>query len=118
MEIERPFTTAEWLHTPEAVRLYIEILEKSISQLSGSVTDLTGSIMQLKERTEKLEQQVGRNSQNSNQPPSLNALCASAYCGANAVLAAKAIKVFAGWSVFCPSKKPVASRQRHRFACW
>jgi transposase len=70
MEIKRPFTTAEWLHTPETVRLYIEMLEKSISQLSGSVTDLTGSITQLKGRTEKLEQQVGRNSQNSNQPPS------------------------------------------------
>jgi transposase len=70
MEIKRPFTTAEWLHTPETVRLYIEMLEKSISQLSGSVTDLSGSITQLKDRTEKLEQQVGRNSQNSNQPPS------------------------------------------------
>lgn len=63
MEIKRPFTIAQWLETPEAVRQYIELLEKSISQLSGSITDL-------KVRIEKLEQQVNRNSQNSNQPPS------------------------------------------------
>jgi len=63
MEIKRPFSTAEWLQTPEAVRSYIEMLEKSILQLSGNVAELTG-------RTEKLEQRVHRNSQNSNQPPS------------------------------------------------
>jgi transposase len=63
MEIERPFTIAQWLETPEAVRHYIEILEKNIDRLSGSITDLKG-------RTQKLEQQVTRNSQNSNQPPS------------------------------------------------
>jgi cell division septum initiation protein DivIVA len=63
MEIKRPFTIAQWLETPEAVRQYIELLEKSISQLSDSITDL-------KVRIEKLEQQVNRNSQNSNQLPS------------------------------------------------
>lgn len=63
MEIKRPFSPAEWLETPEAVRAYIEMLEKSILHLSGSVTELKG-------RTDKLEQRVNRNSQNSNQPPS------------------------------------------------
>ena len=63
MEIKRPFSTAEWLQTPEAVRSYIEMLEKNILLLSGTVAEL-------KERTEKLEQRVNRNSQNSNQPPS------------------------------------------------
>lgn len=63
MEIKRPFSTAEWLQTPEAVRDYIEMLEKSILQLSATVAELKG-------RTEKLEQRANRNSQNSNQPPS------------------------------------------------
>jgi len=63
MEIKRPFYTAEWLQTPEAVRAYIEMLEQSILQLSQSLAELKG-------RTEKLEQGVNRNSQNSNQPPS------------------------------------------------
>jgi transposase len=63
MEIKRPFSTAEWLQTPEAVRAYIEMLEHSILQLSQSLAELKG-------RTEKLEQRVNRNSQNSNQPPS------------------------------------------------
>jgi len=63
MEIKRPFSTAEWLQTPETVRSYIQMLEKSILQLSGTVAELMG-------RTEKLEQRVNRNSQNSNQPPS------------------------------------------------
>jgi transposase len=63
MEIKRPFSTAEWLQTPKAVRDYIEMLEQSILQLSHSLAEL-------KARTEKLEQRVNRNSQNSNQPPS------------------------------------------------
>ena len=63
MEIKRPFSAAEWLKTPEAVRAYIEMLEQSILQLSQALTELKG-------RTEKLEQRVNRNSQNSNQPPS------------------------------------------------
>ncbi|MFZ1956303.1 MAG: DUF6444 domain-containing protein, partial [Desulfobacterales bacterium] len=63
MEDKRPFSSAEWLQTPEAVRAYIEMLEQSILQLSQSLAELKG-------RTEKLEQRVNRNSQNSNQPPS------------------------------------------------
>ena len=63
MEIKRPFSAAEWLQTPEAVRAYIEMLEQSILKLSQSLDEL-------KKRTEKLEQRVSRNSQNSNQPPS------------------------------------------------
>ena len=59
MEIKRPFSTAEWLQTPEAVRAYIEMLEQSILQLSQSLAEFKG-------RTEKLEQRVNRNSQNSN----------------------------------------------------
>ena len=65
MEIKRPFSTAEWLKTPEAVRSYIEILENSLQQLSDTVAELKG-------RTEKLEQRINRNSQNSNQPPSVD----------------------------------------------
>jgi transposase len=63
MEIKRSFSQAEWLKTPETVRLYIEMLEKSLHHLSSVVAELQG-------RTENLEKQVSRNSQNSNQPPS------------------------------------------------
>jgi transposase len=61
MEIKRPFSEAEWLQTPAAVRAYIEMLEQSILQLSHSLSEL-------KELTAKLEQRFNRNSQNSNQP--------------------------------------------------
>ena len=63
MEFKRPFSEIEWLATPELVRQYIVMLEKSIAHLNTAVCELSG-------RTEKLEQRVNRNSQNSNQPPS------------------------------------------------
>jgi transposase len=63
MEIKRPFSQAEWDKTPEPVRLYIEMLEKSMRHLSSAVEELQG-------RTDNLEKRVNRNSQNSNQPPS------------------------------------------------
>lgn len=63
MEIKRPFSDAEWFLTPEPVRKYIEALERNILQLTATVSEHTA-------RIEKLEQQQGRNSQNSNQPPS------------------------------------------------
>lgn len=63
METKRPFSDAEWHQTPEPVRVYIEMLEKSIHQLSSAIAELKG-------RTDNLEKQANRNSQNSNQPPS------------------------------------------------
>lgn len=66
MEFKRPFSEIEWLSTPEPVRRYIEMLEKSILQLTATVAELKG-------RTEKLESKINRNSQNSNQPPSADA---------------------------------------------
>ena len=63
MDFKRPFTEIEWAATPQAVRQYIEMLEKSILHLTETVADLKG-------RTEKLERQTSRNSQNSSQPPS------------------------------------------------
>ena len=63
MEIKRPFSEAEWLATPQPVRQYIEMLEQSILQLTDAMAELKG-------RTDKLEERMSRNSQNSNQPPS------------------------------------------------
>ncbi len=63
MEIKRPFSEAEWNKTPEPVRIYIEMLEKSIRHLSSAIAELQG-------RTDKLENKVNQNSRNSNQPPS------------------------------------------------
>jgi hypothetical protein len=53
MEDKRPFSSAEWLQTPEPVRAYIEMLEQSILQLSQSLAEMKG-------RTEKLEQRINR----------------------------------------------------------
>jgi hypothetical protein len=63
MEIKRPFSEADWLATPLPVRQYIEMLEQSILHLTAAMAELKG-------RTEKIEEQVNRNSQNSNKPPS------------------------------------------------
>lgn len=66
MEIKRPFSDADWLNTPQPVRQYIEMLEKSIVHLTGALNELKG-------RTDKLEERVNRNSQNSSKPPSSDA---------------------------------------------
>jgi hypothetical protein len=46
MEDKRPFSSAEWLQTPEAVGAYIEMLEQSILQLFQSLDELKGRIFQ------------------------------------------------------------------------
>jgi transposase len=66
MEIKRPFSEIDWLNTPQPVRQYIEMLEKSILQLTAALDELKG-------RTEKLEERVNKNSQNSSKPPSSDA---------------------------------------------
>jgi transposase len=66
MEFKRPFSEDEWLATPLPVRQYIEMLEQSILRLTAALAELKG-------RTEKLEERMNRNSQNSNQPPSTDA---------------------------------------------
>jgi transposase len=63
MEVKRPFTIFDWAETPEPVKLYIQYLEQTIGSLSGKVE-------LLENRTEKLEVQSRKNSQNSNKPPS------------------------------------------------
>ncbi len=63
MNFQRPFSDADWNNTPKSVQNYIEILEQdNVCQKE--------IIVQLNDQTEKLKQQAGRNSQNSNQPPS------------------------------------------------
>jgi hypothetical protein len=66
MEIERPFSEADWLNTPQPVRPYVEMLERSIMYLTAALDELKG-------RTDKLEERVNRNSQNSSKPPSSDA---------------------------------------------
>ncbi|MEJ2169837.1 MAG: hypothetical protein P8X90_30405 [Desulfobacterales bacterium] len=55
MEIKRPFSEAEWFVTPQAVRRYIEMLERSVLHLTTTVAELQG-------RTENLERRAKRNS--------------------------------------------------------
>jgi len=63
MEVKRPFSILDWAQTPESVKRYIQYLEQTMGSLSAKVE-------QLEKRTEKLEVQTRKNSQNSNKPPS------------------------------------------------
>jgi transposase len=63
MEIKRPFSEADWLKTPEPVRLYVE-------QLEQTVLTLVAKVEQLEKRIEQLEAGSKKNSQNSSKPPS------------------------------------------------
>jgi len=63
MSIQRPFSEADWLATPQPVRQYVQSLEQRIEQLEKSV-------LQLLQRIEQLESRLNQNSQNSNKPPS------------------------------------------------
>jgi len=63
MEAKRPFNQLDWLCTPEPVREYIIHLEKTIFGLQQQLG-------KLEKRTEKLEIQTQKNSQNSSKPPS------------------------------------------------
>jgi transposase len=63
MPMERPFSTSDWLATPEPVRRYVEALEQRIEKLE--VNDA-----QVHHRIEQLESRLNQNSQNSSKPPS------------------------------------------------
>ena len=63
MEVKRPFSQLDWFSTPDAVKVYVAHLEQIIGQVEQRQS-------QLEKRTEKLEAQVGMNSQNSSKPPS------------------------------------------------
>ena len=63
MPMERPFSTSDWLATPEPVRRYVEALEQRIEKLEASHA-------QVHQRVERLESQLNQNSQNSSKPPS------------------------------------------------
>jgi transposase len=63
MEIKRPFSEADWLATPEPIRLYVEQLEQTIIAFVAKVE-------QLEKRIEQLESKSKKNSQNSSKPPS------------------------------------------------
>ena len=63
MEAKRPFSQLDWFSSPEPVRAYIVHLEQIIGQMQQRL-DL------LEKRTEKLEVESKKNSQNSSKPPS------------------------------------------------
>jgi len=63
MPMERPFSTSEWLATPEPVRQYVEALEQRIEKLEASDA-------QVHHRIEQIENRLKQNSQNSSKPPS------------------------------------------------
>jgi transposase len=63
MEIKRPFSEADWLATPEPIRLYVE-------QLEQTVIAFVAKVEQLEKRIEQLESKSKKNSQNSSKPPS------------------------------------------------
>ena len=55
MEVKRPFSDADWLATPEAVRRYIEHLEQVIEEYGRL-------LQQQQERIEKIESRLNRDS--------------------------------------------------------
>lgn len=63
MKDNRPFSHEDWLATPKPVRESYEQLESMVQLLLEQVTEL-------KDRVEKLENQLNKNSNNSSKPPS------------------------------------------------
>jgi len=61
MEPKRPFSNLDWVATPQIVKQHIEHLEQTIFAFVARV-DL------LEKRTETLEVQTKKNSQNSSKP--------------------------------------------------
>ena len=63
---ELPITEEDWNHTPPAVQAVVVALWQQVQTLQAQVAALQADVAQLRE-------QVGRNSQNSSQPPSSDA---------------------------------------------
>jgi len=68
---ELPISEEDWLHTPPAVQVVVVTLWQQVQMLQTQVVTLQAEVAQLRE-------QVGRNSQNSSQPPSSDPLGAPA----------------------------------------
>jgi len=63
MNPKRPFTEEDWQATPKSVQDFVMQQESTIQELRLMVSELT-------KRIEKLENQLNKNSRNSNKPPS------------------------------------------------
>src|SRR5512136_309170 len=63
---ELPITEEDWNRTPPAVQAVVVVLWQQVQALQAQVAALQAEVAQLRE-------QVGRNSQNSSQPPSSDA---------------------------------------------
>ncbi len=66
LPFDLPITEEDWTHTPPAVQAVVIALWQQVQALQAQVAVLQAEVAQLRE-------QVGRNSQNSSQPPSADA---------------------------------------------
>ena len=63
MALNRPFSDLDWLQTPDIVRRYILLLERTLDEVQEQIKSH-------EQRIEKIEIQNKKNSHNSSKPPS------------------------------------------------
>jgi len=67
---ELSITEDDWNRTPAAVQAVVQVLWQQVQALQAQVQALQAQVGALQTEVAKLREQVGRNSQNSSQPPS------------------------------------------------
>jgi transposase len=67
---ELPITEEDWNHTPPAVQAVVNTLWQQVQTFQAQVANLQAQVGALQAEVAQLREQLGRNSQNSSQPPS------------------------------------------------
>ena len=67
---ELPITEEDWNRTPPVVQAVVITLWQQVQTLQAQVANLQAQVGSLQAEVAQLREQLGRNSQNSSQPPS------------------------------------------------
>ena len=70
LPLELPLTEEDWNHTPPAVQAVVNTLWQQVQTFQVQVANLQAQVAALQAEVAQLREQLGRNSQNSSQPPS------------------------------------------------
>jgi transposase len=70
LPLELPITEEDWNHTPPAVQAVVNTLWQQVQTFQVQVANLQAQVAALQAEVAQLREQLGRNSQNSSQPPS------------------------------------------------
>jgi len=70
---ELPITEEDWNHTPPAVQAVVNTLWQQVQTFQVQVANLQAQVGALQAEVAQLRERLGRNSQNSSQPPSSDA---------------------------------------------